>query len=315
VRADAENSTTTMVGLTWSETGTFTKQLPKPVLDPDNPTSGSLLPTIRWSTVPGAVSYDVHLVEPDGDESTFSNIPAPAGTFTKLTGVGVASWEVRANFPTDSSAVVHGPYSLPGTFTHTIPEPANATEEAGDRRLLFNWDPRPRADHYRVQVSTRADFLTTIENLNTQTTSYASPLTSATYTAGGTFYWRVAVVDTDSNTGDFTGVRSFTLPPVTDPGGGGTPTLQKFKVLSTGYPVKGKRKTISLTVRNGSFQQVEGANVRVSGAGVTAVTKQSNASGVATFRVRAKRYPGTVTFKITKTGFETEYHKKTVRPA
>ena len=34
-----------------------------------------------------------------------------------------------------------------------------------------------------------------------------------------------------------------------------------------------------------------------------------------TFKVRAKRYPGKVTFKITKTGFETAYHKKTVRPA
>ncbi len=86
-------------------------------------------------------------------------------------------------------------------------------------------------------------------------------------------------------------------------------------MLSTGYPVKGKRKTITVTVRNASFQPVEGANVRVSGAGVNAVTKQSNASGAVTFRVRAKRYPGTVTFKITKTGFETEYHKKTVRPA
>jgi hypothetical protein len=59
---------------------------------------------------------------------------------------------------------------------------------------------------------------------------------------------------------------------------------------------------------------VEGANVRVSGAGVTAVTKQTNASGGVTFSVRAKKYPGTVTFKVTKSGFETEYHKKTVRP-
>jgi hypothetical protein len=316
VRADAENSTTSMVGLTWSEAGTFTKQLPKPVLDPDNPTSGSLLPTIRWNTVPGAVSYDVHIVEPDGDDETFTNIPAPAATFTKLTGVGVATWQVRANFPTDSSAVVHGPYSLPGTFTHTIPQPANPGEETGDRRLIFNWDPRPRADHYRVQVSTRADFLTTVENVNTQTTVYAPLLNTGTYTAGGNFFWRVAVVDTDSNMGDFTPVRSFALPPVTDPGGGGgTPTLQEFKVLSTGYPVKGKKKKITLTVRNGSFQPVAAANVRVSGAGVTAVTKQTNASGVVTFTVRARRYPGTVTFRITKTGFETELHKKTVRPA
>ena len=115
--------------------------------------------------------------------------------------------------------------------------------------------------------------------------------------------------------GDFTAGHSFTLPPVTDPGGGGGgPTLQKFKVLSTGYPVKGKRKTITLTVRNASFQPVADANVRVSGAGVTAVTKKTSASGGVTFKVRAKRYPGKVTFRITKTGFETEKHVKTVRP-
>ena len=67
-------------------------------------------------------------------------------------------------------------------------------------------------------------------------------------------------------------------------------------------------------MRNGSFQPVGAASVRVSGAGVTAVTKQTNASGGVTFRVRAKRYPGTVTFKVTKSGFEAELHKKTVRP-
>jgi hypothetical protein len=316
VRADAENSTSTIVGLTWSTPGTFTKQLPAPVLDPDNPTTGSLLPTIRWSTVEGAVSYDVNLVDPEGDEDTFTNIPAPAGTFIKMTGVGVATWKVRANFPTDSSAVVHGPYSDPGTFTHTIPQPANASEEAGARRLLFRWDPRPRADHYRVQVSTRADFLSTVENLNTQTTSYAPLLTTSAYTTGGTFYWRVAVVDTDTNTGDFSGVRSFSLPGITDPGGGGGgATLQRFKVMSTGYPVRNKRKTITLTVRNASFQPVAGARVRVSGAGVNANTKTTGSTGKVSFRVRARKYPGKVTFRISKTGFTTAYHVKSVRPA
>ena len=37
VRADAENGTG-YVGLTWSTTGTFQKQLPAPTPDPDNPT-------------------------------------------------------------------------------------------------------------------------------------------------------------------------------------------------------------------------------------------------------------------------------------
>ena len=130
VRADAEDGSGA-VGLSWSESGTFTKQLPKPVWDPDNPTTGGFLPTIKWSTVPGAVSYDLHVVEPDGQARDFRNIPGPAGTFIEMTGVGVFTWTVRANFPTDGLSTVDGPYSLPSTFTHTIPEPSGTTEEVG----------------------------------------------------------------------------------------------------------------------------------------------------------------------------------------
>ncbi len=315
VRADAEDGTSGVVGLTWSVHGTFSKQLPKPLLDPGNPTSGSLLPTVQWSAVPGAISYDFHLVEPDGDSRDFTDIPAPAAAFTKFTGVGVATWTIRANFPTDSNSVVHGPYSLPGTFTHTIPEPQNPAEEVGNRKLLLTWDPRARADDYRVQISTRADFATTLENTTTQTTAFAPLFTSSLYTAGGTFYWRVAMVDTDSNLGDYTAVRSFDLPAITTPGGGGGgPTVQKFKVLSTGHPVRGKRKKIVLTVRNGSFQPVAGANVRASGAGINVVTKKSGAAGKVTFWIRAKRYPGSITFRVSKAGFTTTKHVKTVLP-
>ena len=127
--------------------------------------------------------------------------------------------------------------------------------------------------------------------MNTQTTAYAPLLINGTYTAGGTFYWRVAVVDTDSNVGDYTPVRSFALPPITTPGGSGgggsTPVAQKFKVMSSGSPTRNKLKTITLTVRNASFQPVAGASVRVSGAGVRAATKQTGATGKVSFRIRA----------------------------
>ncbi|HET9666234.1 MAG TPA: hypothetical protein VFP09_05745, partial [Desertimonas sp.] len=110
VRAEAEDGQTDVVALTWSSTGTFSKELPAPVLDAGNPTNGAFLPTVRWSQVPGAVSYDLRLVEPDGDLRTFTGIPATAGTFTKMTGVGIFSWQVRANFPTDTSNPTPGPY-------------------------------------------------------------------------------------------------------------------------------------------------------------------------------------------------------------
>jgi hypothetical protein len=311
VRAEAENGNDA-VALSWSESGTFSKQLAKPVLDPSNPAAGSLLPTVKWSTVPGAVSYDVRLVEPDGDLRTFTDIPAPAGAFTEMTGVGVFTWQVRANFPTNTNSVVPGPYSLPGTFTHTIPEPSNPVEEAGQRRLLLSWDARPRADRYRVQVSLRADFASNVENTTTETTSYAPLLSSSAYTSGGTFYWRVAMIDADNNQGDFTAVKSFTLPAQTGDGGGTTIT-QRFRVTSEGNPVRNRKRKIALTIRNTSFQPVASARVRVSGAGVKRTTKRTNTSGKVVFWVRAKRYPGTVSFRVTKSGFTPKTYTRSVR--
>ena len=164
--------------------------------------------------MPGAVSYDLHVVQPNGQAKNFSNIPAPAGTFTEMTGVGVFTWTVRANFPTDGLSTLDGPYSLPGTFTHTIPEPSGTTEEVGVRRLLLQWDPRPRADDYRVQISTREDFATISENITTQTTAHAPLLTSAAFANGGNFFWRVAMIDADNNLGDYSAARPFTLPPL-----------------------------------------------------------------------------------------------------
>ncbi|HXV32674.1 MAG TPA: hypothetical protein VD769_01595 [Gaiellaceae bacterium] len=318
VRAEAENGSSEVVALTWSEVGTFSKQLPQPVLDPANPTNGAFLPTVKWSPVPGAVSYDLRLVEPDGDLKTFTKIPAAAGTFTKMTGVGIFTWRVRANFPSLSlGSPTPGPYSLLGTFNHTLPEPTGPAEETGVGRLLLSWNPRPRADEYRVQISTRADFATLVESTTTQTTAHAPLLNTTVYTAGGTFYWRVAMIDADLNLGDFTGIRSFTLPaipPPDDGGGDDPPVVQRFKVTSTGYPARRKTKTITLTVRNASFQPVAGARVRVSGAGVKIVTKRTGLTGKVSFRVRATRYPGKVTFRISKAGFTTLKHVKTVRP-
>ena len=204
------------------------------------------------------------------------------------------------------------PYSLPSTFTHTIPEPSGTTEEVGVRRLLLQWDPRPRADDYRVQVSTRADFATITENATTQTTAHAPVLTSGAYTNGGSFFWRVAMVDADNNVGDYSVARPFTLPPMGS-GGGGTPTTQRFRGSFTGYPVRNRFRTVSLTVRNGAFQLVAGANVRISGAGVRAVTKKTGTGGKVSFRLRATRYPGRVSFRVTKLGFTAATYTRSVR--
>ena len=262
--------------------------------------------------MPGAVSYDLHVVEPDGQAQDFSDIPAPAGTFIEMTGVGVFTWTVRANFPTDGLSTLDGPYSLPSTFTHTIPEPSGTTEEVGVRRLLLQWDPRPRADDYRVQVSTRADFATISENVTTQTTAHAPLLTSARVHERR----QLLLAGRDDRRRQQRRRLQRRAPLHPAPDGerwSGTPTTQRFRGSFTGYPVRNQCRTVTLTVRNGAFQLVTGANVRISGAGVRVVTKRTGTGGKVSFRLRATRYPGRVSFRVTKLGFTAATYTRSVR--
>lgn len=312
VRADAESGSA-YIGLPWSATGTFKKQLPRPSWDSDNPASGAGIPALSWSTVPGAISYDIEVEEPDGDRTVYKGYPTHAVSWKRFSGVGITKVWVRANFPTSTTGVVNGPWSTDfWSYAHTMPAPANATEEAGTSRLLLTWDPRFAAEKYRVQISSRADFGTTVETATTETAGFASLLSSFGYGSGGTFYWRAAMIDADANQGDFTAPRSFTLPAPTS--SGGTTTAKSiFLVSVSGYPVKHRRRTVTLTVLNrANAKPVPGAKVRVSGAGVTRKTKTTGSLGKVRFRIRAKRYPGRVTFRITKSGFTTKYVYRTV---
>lgn len=312
VRADAESGST-YIGLPWSATGTFRKQLPRPTWDGDNPTSGAGIPALSWSPVPGAISYDIKVEEPDGDPAEYKGYPTHAVSWKRFTGVGITKVWARANFPTSTNAVVPGPWSTDfWSYAHTMPAPSNPTAEAGTNRLLLSWEPRFAAEKYRVQVSTRADFGSTVENTTTETTAYASLLSSYAYGDGGTYYWRVAMVDADSNQGDWTPVHNFTLPALS--GGGTTTTAKKFRISATGYPVKNRYKYVTIYVKNAStLAAVGGASVRVSGAGVAIRTKSTTLAGKAVFRIKATRYPGTVTFRVSKTGYTTAYFYRKVR--
>jgi hypothetical protein len=297
VRADAENGSG-YVGLTWSEVGTFTKQLPAPVPDPANPTAGALIPTWSWNPVPGAVSYDVSVEEPDGDRRNFEDLPLHAFTPVKMTGVGIFTLQVRANFPTATTQVVHGPYSPLMAFARTIPEPGGATAEKGASHLLFSWNPRPGAKQYRVQVSTRADFALPVETLLTQAPNHAPLLTQRDYLDGGTFFWRVAAIDADGNVGDYTGTQQIT-------------TTRRMRLTTYGTPVRKRRSTIIVSTRT-SRAAIGGVRVRLWGAGVTARTKTTRADGRVTFSITPRRR-GRIYVRATKAGFYTAQTSVAVR--
>src|SRR5438874_490520 len=133
VRADDEN----LVGLSWSATGMFEKKLAAPVPSSQNPTSGDMLPVWAWSPVQGASSYDVSVDSPDGTHHFFTGFRTPVVSFIKMTGTGVFSCRVRAEFPSVSGPDTPGPYSATQTFTRTIGEPLNLhTDSALDHVLL-----------------------------------------------------------------------------------------------------------------------------------------------------------------------------------
>jgi hypothetical protein len=129
-----------------------------------------------------------------------------------MTGTGVFRWQVRAEFPeARGGKTAVGPYTRAMTFTRTIRPPSGARALIGARSVLLSWQPKIGAEHYLVQIGTTPDFGRAIGNVRTDSTSFAPDFRSGSWSQSTVFYWRVAVVDADSNSGNYTPVRSFRL--------------------------------------------------------------------------------------------------------
>jgi len=227
--------------------------------------------------VPGAVSYDFELVFPDGDSRIFQGIPSNAGTPVILKGTGIWKWRVRANFPqVRFTTLTRGPWSPLRSFTRTIREPANPSEDAGPGRVLLRWDPKLGALNYRVQVSTREDFGTFVQRTTTENSSFAPLMTEGAYAHGGTFYWRVAAADDAvANAGDFTATRTFTLPSAGGPAAKASSrvtvvvrkTTRTVAARGAVSPAHRGRVSVTLQRRRGSrFVRVAAKNVALNAA-------------------------------------------------
>jgi len=295
VRADDEN----LVGLRWSAVGSFQRRLPVPAPKFDSP-AGDMFPLMSWSPIQGAVSYRLAVDEPDGEHFEYDDFRSAAASFSKMTGTGVAGIRVRANFPMKTGQTTAGPWSSTVQFTRTMGEPTGAATDGSAVHLLFSWDAKPGVKQYRVLVSNREDFATWVEDLTTDNTSYASPLTNPGYLQGGTFYWKVSAIDEDRNVGDFTRAHSFSLKKaVTGPGG-----VQVSQRLRLGVKGRLRAKRISrvvVTVRAGG-RVIAGAKVRGLGSGLRPRWRATNRRGQVVFRFRPQR-KGVVLFQATKRGY------------
>jgi hypothetical protein len=309
VRADDEN----LIGLTWSPIGTFRRRLPAPVLSAANPATGESIPLWTWAPVNGAVSYDVAVDEPDGDHSEFADFRSAAFTAVKMTGTGVWGWRVRAVFPKQLGTQTQpGPWSATKPYIRTIAEPGGTRTEKSGISVLLSWNAKPAAKNYRVQISSRADFQQSVEQVDTDNTSYAPTLVSRAYLDGGTFWWRVAAQDEDRNMGDFSPAQQFTL--ARQPGGG--PIALKRLSLATKV-LKGKGRRVTVTVKS-NRRAVRGALVRVFARGVTPLKAKTNRYGRVTFRLKKlgrgdRLILRRLRFHAAKTGFLTARRSISIR--
>jgi hypothetical protein len=291
------------------------------------------MPVFSWDPVPGAQSYFV-VVARDPQFTTvidyaYTRVTAYAPR-TQATTTGYADettdyyWAVLPaaqadghGVSTDTVSSNPQPFGKQATPS-TLLGPANGTVVSA-AATVFHWTPVVGARRYRLQVSEDPTFVNVLAEQGslssgavTDSTAYTS---SSAYPTGKTLYWRVQAEA--ENGSKFVGLRwsatgTFTR---TATSSGSTTTADKrFSAAIAGYPVRRVWRRVTLTIRNRATRApVASAWVKVSGAGVRATTKRTGTLGKVTFRIRATRYPGTVTYRVSKAGFRTAYFRQSVR--
>jgi hypothetical protein len=277
----------------WSAPWSFTQTYDVPTFTGyANATAGAMIPLWEWDPVANAVSYDIDVIcSGTGASCTDgSGFETTATSLVKLTGLGQVQWRVRANFAS-TFGVVHGAYSAVQTFDRSIPAPTNLATQTGLRSVLFSWDSRPGAKQYKVQVSRSTSFTSTFQSITTDNTSFAPSLDSTDYLNGGTFYWRVAEVDNDSNQGQWSSPQVASQP-------------AKIVIsTSPGYIQHGVYTTVVVTVKDFAGHVVAGATVKASGAGAGTFTKTTGSLGRASFKLKPTK-KGYITFTATKLNYQ-----------
>jgi hypothetical protein len=285
VRADDEN----LIGLTWSAVRTFQRRLPTPTINPGNPTIGDFTPLFAWSNVTGASGYTFAMDGPGGEHKEWPGNRLTVASFVYLFGPGIWRWRVRAEFPKLPTGVVTGPWSSYAPFTRTLSEPSGARTSFSGNHVLLSWNWKLGAKDFRVQISQRPDFSTTLEDVTTDNTSYAPLLTHPSYTNGGSLYWRVAARDKAFNVGDFTQAQRIDI-------------AQRLRVAVNRPALRRRWTRVVVTVSDPTNKPVAGATVRVSGAGIRAKRGRTNGKGKVSFRIRPRK-KGRLLYSATKPGY------------
>lgn len=198
--------------LTWSSVGSLTKAsaaLTPTAPDADETVTG--VPFFQWDPQAFAAKYKINVAK--NNDTTFTSTNLVVNTTTQLTAysptgalpAGTYAWRV-ARLDADNR---QGPWSTTRSFTLAQTAPSLLSPADGytstDNNLLFTWSAVQGASAYRFQVSTSSSFATLYRNQKTVMTEWAP----FELYAGNTYYWRVAVLDSDDNILATSSSRSF----------------------------------------------------------------------------------------------------------
>ena len=129
-----------------------------PTITTAAPFSGETFPALTWTPVDGATGYEVQDVWPDASVHVTSNIPSTAVSYTKMTGTGHGTVQVRAVFTNGFKSA----YTPTRDVVHTIAEPGGTKTQLinkpGKLALTFAWNTKTNAKQYKVQVSRTPGF-------------------------------------------------------------------------------------------------------------------------------------------------------------
>jgi hypothetical protein len=193
---------------------TFRLKTPAPAGLATSPMFGGftrLLPTLRWQPVEGAIGYQVWLDFEGGDYAptvlkvdntqTTSWTPFATSSTVPFLQDGSYQWKVRAITASSPSGTNYGTWSDAAVFLKQYPlvkqlAPLNGSWQPA--APTFAWECVPGASRYSLQWSSSPVF-TSLTSVVTDNCSY----TPTMLWSGGTYYWRVAMVDGANNKGPY----------------------------------------------------------------------------------------------------------------
>ncbi len=285
------------VGLSWSRTGTFRRELPRATPAMDNPFAGDAIPVLSWAPVQGAVSYDIHFEQADGTKRTFelwSTAFTPVGFY----GTGIWSWQVRPNFKF-GTAVVAGAYSRPlEQYARRIASPNGERSTISGKAALLAWEPAVMARKYRVELSDSDSFTRVLERVTTANTNFAPRMIHPAFHSGAPLYWRVASMDEGNNLGAW----------VTNPVRQSKPMRLRLR----GSLKRNRTRKVRAIVKDSRGKALRGAKVTVTGAGIRVAPRLTTRRGKVSFRLKP-RAKGRVVFLAEKRSFAPASKRLSVR--